>query len=255
LHGYSEVQDRFRISDGYQIELKVATILRGWLRAGDGCSSSPTISPRLADALALAKLLLSQPTAAARRADQPLDLEAATGSRSISSPIPHAVIVVSHDRYLPRRVVTHIADLSLRTITNYHTNYTKVPGGRDARLARCARQEAAGRRSAARRRVHQPFRYQATKAAQVQSRIKMLAKVERLEGPPERPRIHFQFPASARSGRMVLDLKDVRKAYGEKVVLDHVSLHVERGDRIALVGHNGCRQIDVDADAVGRGGP
>src|SRR4029453_12982960 len=84
------------------------------------------------------------------------------------------------------------------------------------------------------------FRYQATKAAQVQSRIKILAKVERLEVPPERPRIHFQFPASARSGRMVLDLKEVKKAYGEKVVLEHVNLHIERGDRIALVGHNGA---------------
>ena len=92
------------------------------------------------------------------------------------------------------------------------------------------------------------FRYQATKAAQVQSRIKMLEKVVRIEVPPERKRIHFQFPASAKSGRMVQELKGVRKAYGsaaefgqkQNVVLDGVNLHIERGDRIALVGHNGA---------------
>jgi ATP-binding cassette subfamily F protein 3 len=84
------------------------------------------------------------------------------------------------------------------------------------------------------------FRYQATKAAQVQSRIKMLEKIERIEVPPERKRIHFQFPAAVKSGRVVLELEAVRKAYGPKVVLDGVSLHIERGDRVALVGPNGA---------------
>ena len=79
----------------------------------------------------------------------------------------------------------------------------------------------------------------------MQSRIKMLDKVERLEVPPERKRIHFQFPAALKSGRMVLELKGVRKAYGggelgRKSALHHVDLHIERGDRIALVGHNGA---------------
>ena len=83
------------------------------------------------------------------------------------------------------------------------------------------------------------FRYQATKAAQVQSRIKLLEKVVPIEVPPERKRIHFTFPACRKSGRTVLELKHVRKAYGPLTVFKNLSLHIERGDRIALVGPNG----------------
>ena len=83
------------------------------------------------------------------------------------------------------------------------------------------------------------FRYQATKAAQVQSRIKMLDKIVPIEIPPERKRVHFSFPDCAKSGRTVLDLRDVSKAYGPRVVFDRINVHIERGDRIALIGPNG----------------
>src|SRR6201989_878603 len=83
------------------------------------------------------------------------------------------------------------------------------------------------------------FRYQATKASQVQSRIKLLEKVVPIEVPLERKKIHFDFPTSAKSGRMVLETKHVRKAYGPLVVFGDLNLHIERGDRIALVGPNG----------------
>ena len=84
------------------------------------------------------------------------------------------------------------------------------------------------------------FRYQATKASQVQSRIKMLEKVVPIEVPPERKKIHFDFPSCGKSGRTVLELKNARKAYGDLVVFDDLNLHIERGDRIALVGPNGA---------------
>jgi ATP-binding cassette subfamily F protein 3 len=243
LGRYSEVQDRFRLSDGYQIELKVATVLRG-------LGFEPEMQAQLTDhlsggwqmRLALAKLLLSAPDLLLL--DEPtnhLDLDARNWLEQYLIAYPHSVILVSHDRYFLDTVVTHIADLTLRKITEYHTNYTKYLEARDAAMERL--REAKRRQDEEIQRVEEfinRFRYQATKAAQVQSRIKMLEKVERLEVPPERKRIHFQFPAAPKSGRMVLELKGARKAYGPKLVLDRVDLHIERGDRIALVGPNGA---------------
>ena len=243
LARYSQVQDRFRLSDGYQIELKVATVLRG-------LGFEPAAQDQLTDhlsggwqmRLALAKLLLSAPDLLLL--DEPtnhLDLDARNWLEEYLVAYPHSVILVSHDRYFLDAVVTHIADLTLRKITEYHTNYTRYLQERDAALERL--REAKRRQDEEIQRVEEfinRFRYQATKAAQVQSRIKMLDKVERLEVPPERKKIHFQFPTAPKSGRMVLELKRAGKAYGDKVVLNHVDLHIERGDRIALVGHNGA---------------
>ena len=117
----------------------------------------------------------------------------------------HAVIVVSHDRYFLDAVVTHIADLTLRKITEYHTNYTNYLEQRDAALERL--RAAKRQQDEEIQRIEEfinRFRYQATKAAQVQSRIKMLDRVVPIEVPPERKRVHFTFPACPKSGRMVL---------------------------------------------------
>ena len=243
LHRYAELQDRFRIADGYQLDLKVATVLNG---LGFATSSFGDRAEHLSGGwqmrLALAKLLLSAPDLLLL--DEPtnhLDLDARNWLEDFLVAYPHAVIVVSHDRYFLDAVVTRIADLSLRTITDYHCNYSKYLVERDARLERL--REAKRRQDEEIERVQafiDRFRYQATKASQVQSRIKMLEKVVRIDVPPERKRIRFQFPAAPKSGRLVLELRQAHKAYGAKVVLVQVDLHVERGDRIALVGHNGA---------------
>ena len=243
LARYSDVQDRFRLSDGYQIELKVATVLRG---LGFEPAAHDELTDHLSGGwqmrLALAKLLLSEPDLLLL--DEPtnhLDLDARNWLEEYLVAYPHSVILVSHDLYFLDAVVTHIADLTLRKITEYHTNYTKYLEQRDAAVERL--RAAKRQQDEEIQRVEEfinRFRYQATKAAQVQSRIKLLEKVVRLEAPPERKRIHFQFPASVRSGRMVFELNHARKAYGPKVVLNNVNLHFERGDRVALVGHNGA---------------
>ncbi|MGE0816904.1 MAG: ABC-F family ATP-binding cassette domain-containing protein [Vicinamibacterales bacterium] len=243
LERYSLVQERFRMADGYALDQKVATVLRGLgFTQEDFETQAEHLSGGWQMRLALAKLLLRAP--GLLLLDEPtnhLDLEARNWLEDYLARYPNAVILVSHDRFFLDAVVGRIADLSLRTITDYQCNYSQYLVQRDERLTRL--REAKKRQDEEIGRVQEfidRFRYQATKAAQVQSRIKMLEKVERIEVPPERKRIHFQFPAAAKSGRTVLDLAHVRKAYGDKVVLADVSLLVERGDRIALVGPNGA---------------
>jgi ATP-binding cassette subfamily F protein 3 len=242
LHRYSDIQDRFRLADGYQIDLKVATVLRGLgFAQAEFEHATDHLSGGWQMRLALAKLLLRQPDLLLL--DEPtnhLDLEARNWLEAYLNDYPHAVIVVSHDRYFLDAVVTRIADLSLRTITDYACNYSQYLDERAARIDRLRDAKRRQDEEIARVQVFiDRFRYKATKAAQVQSRVKLLEKVERIEIPPERKRIHFHFPPAAKSGRTVFELEGARKAYGDKVVLAEVDLHVERGDRIALVGPNG----------------
>ena len=243
LERYSTLQERFRMGDGYAIDVKVATILRGLgFSPSDFELEAGHLSGGWQMRLALVKLLLQAP--GLLLLDEPtnhLDLEARNWLEEYLARYPYSVILVSHDRYFLDAVVDRIADLALRTITDYACNYSTYLVQRAERMDRL--REAKKQQDDEIGRVQEfidRFRYQATKAAQVQSRIKMLEKVERIEVPPERKRIHFQFPAAVKSGRIALDLKQVRKVYGQKVVIDGVSLHIERGDRVALVGPNGA---------------
>src|SRR5688572_25906988 len=243
LARYSALQDRFRIGEGYSIDLKVATVLRG-LGFTDDTFEQPTdsLSGGWQMRLALAKLLLGRPTLLLL--DEPtnhLDLEARNWLEGYLSGYPHAVILVSHDRFFLDAVVTRITDLNLRKLTDYPGSYTHYVAERDARMEQLRKAKHEQDEEIARVKMFiDRFRYQATKAAQVQSRIKMLEKVVPIEAPPERKRIHFTFPVCAKSGRSVIELHDVRKAYGEKVVFSKLDLLIERGDRIALVGPNGA---------------
>ena len=192
--------------------------------------------------LALAKLLLGQPNLLLL--DEPtnhLDLDARNWLETYLNAYPHAVILVSHDRFFLDAVVTRIADLTLRTLTDYHTNYSGYLLEHHERIEALRKAKREQDEEVARVKMFiDRFRYQATKASQVQSRIKMLEKVVPIDVPPERATIHFHFPACAKSGRTVLELKHARKAYGDLTVLADLSLHIERGDRIALVGPNGA---------------
>ena len=243
LERYSALQDRFRIDEGYGIDLKVATVLRG-LGFTDETFEQPTdsLSGGWQMRLALAKLLLGRPTLLLL--DEPtnhLDLEARNWLEEYLSAYPHAVILVSHDRFFLDAVVTRISDLNLRKLTDYPGNYSHYIVERDARMEQLRKSKREQDEEIARVKMFiDRFRYQATKAAQVQSRIKMLDKVVPIEAPPERKRIHFTFPVCAKSGRSVLELHDVRKAYGDKVIFSKLNLLIERGDRIALVGPNGA---------------
>jgi ATP-binding cassette subfamily F protein 3 len=240
---YSELQDRFRLADGYSIELRVASVLAGLgFSQADFTRRTEEFSGGWQMRIALARLLLGQP--GLLLLDEPtnhLDLDARNWLETYLSQYPHAVILVSHDRFFLDAVATRIADLSLRTMTDYPGNYSRYVEERDARLERLRKTKREQDEEVARIKLFiDRFRYQATKASQVQSRIKLLEKVVPIEVPPERKRIHFTFPACAKSGRTVLELRHARKAYDQLVVFDDLNLHIERGDRIALIGPNGA---------------
>ena len=244
LHRYSDLQDRFRLDDGYSMDLRIATVLRGLgFSAEDADRPAETFSGGWQMRIALAKLLLGRPNLLLL--DEPtnhLDLEARNWLEEYLAAYPYAVILVSHDRYFLDSVVTRITDLHLRKLTDYVGNYSRYVEQRDAMLEQLRKSKREQDEEVARIRMFvDRFRYQATKAAQVQSRIKMLEKVVPIEVPPERKRIHFQFPTCAKSGRTVFELDHVKKTYGQAVtVFRDLSLHLERGDRIALVGPNGA---------------
>jgi ATP-binding cassette subfamily F protein 3 len=242
LSRYSDLQDAFRREEGYSIDLKISTVLRGLgFSQEDLEKPTETFSGGWQMRIALAKLLLGRP--GLLLLDEPtnhLDLEARNWLEEYLAEYPHAVILVSHDRFFLDAVVTRIAEIGLRTMTDYTGNYTDYLREREARMEQLRQRKKEQDDEVARMEAFiNRFRYQATKAAQVQSRIKMLDKIVPIEIPPDRKRVHFSFPACVKSGRTVLDLRDVSKSYGQQRVFNRVSLHVERGDRIALVGPNG----------------
>jgi ATP-binding cassette, subfamily F, member 3 len=242
LTRYSELQDEFKRREGYSIDLKITTVLRGLGFSPDDMDQpSETFSGGWQMRIALAKLLLGRP--GLLLLDEPtnhLDLDARNWLEEYLSSYPHAVILVSHDRFFLDAVVTRITEIGLRKLTDYTGNYSDYLREREARMERLRQQKRDQDEEVARMEAFiNRFRYQATKAAQVQSRIKMLDKVVPIEIPPERKRVHFTFPACAKSGRSVIDLRGISKAYGEKRIFDRINLLIERGDRIALIGPNG----------------
>jgi ATP-binding cassette subfamily F protein 3 len=242
LTRYSDLQESFRRLEGYSIDLKITTVLRGLgFTPEDFDKPSETFSGGWQMRIALAKLLLTRP--GLLLLDEPtnhLDLEARNWLEEYLASYPHAVILVSHDRFFLDAVVTRITEIGLRKLTDYSGNYSDYLVEREARMERLRQQKREQDEELERMQAFiNRFRYQATKAAQVQSRIKMLDKIVPIEIPPERKRVHFTFPPCAKSGRTVLDLRNVRKAYGSRVVFGAISLHIERGDRIALIGPNG----------------
>jgi ATP-binding cassette subfamily F protein 3 len=258
LSRYSDLQETFRRLEGFSIDLKITTVLRGLgFTPDDFDRPSETFSGGWQMRIALAKLLLGRP--GLLLLDEPtnhLDLEARNWLEEYLSGYPHAVILVSHDRFFLDAVVTRITEIGLRKLTDYTGNYTDYLVEREARMERLRQQKRDQDEEIARMDAFiNRFRYQATKAAQVQSRIKMRDKIVPLEIPPERKRVHFTFPACAKSGRTVLDLRGVRKAYGPRVVFGGINVHIERGDRIALIGPNGAGKSTLMRMLSGVEGP
>ena len=192
--------------------------------------------------IALAKLLLAKPNLLLL--DEPtnhLDLETRNWLEGYLNQYPFGYILISHDRYFLDVTVDRTVEIWNKRLTIYHGNYSKYLKQKDERREQL---------KAAYRNQHEQiehleafinrFRYQATKAKQVQSRIKELEKIERIEIPEEEPVIHFKFPQPPPSGRTVAEAENLGKDYGTKRVFSKAHFTIERGDRLALVGVNGA---------------
>ena len=243
---YGQVTDRFvrldhefRARDGYAIEAQVGAVLTGlgfpredWSRLTDEFSGGWQMRIALGSCCCRGQTCCCWTSL-------PITWiwKRGTGWKNTWTGYENAFILISHDRYFLDVTVKKTVEVWNKSVYFYSGNYEKFLQQKTDRRTQL---EAAYRNQ--RDKIEQletfinRFRYQATKAKQVQSRIKELDKIERIELPPEEKTIHFKFPQPKPSGRVVAEMKNVSKRFGSKLVFEGVNFMIERGDRIALVG-------------------
>ncbi len=241
-HRIADIQTRLADIDAWSAEARAAAILKGL-----GFTDDEQLMPCSAFSggwrmrVALAAVLFSEPDLLLL--DEPtnyLDLEGALWLESYLAKYPHTVVIVSHDRGLLNRAVGSILHLEDRKLTFYQTPYDQFA---EARAAKIALAEAENTRAKARIAHLQSFvdrfRYKASKAVQAQSRLKMIDKIKLISSPQEAALRAFSFPEPEELSPPILATDGVAVGYGERVVLDRLTLRIDQDDRIALLGRNG----------------
>ena len=243
LKTYEKAVAAFQAKDGYAFEARARQVLHGFgFRDADFSKNCLEFSGGWKMRILLAVILLSRPDI--MLLDEPtnhLDTESMEWLESYLRDYPGTLITVSHDRTFLDKITTSTAELSQGRITLYKGNYSYYLAEKEKRrLALLKEMESQKAEIRKIREFVERFRYKATKAAQVQSRVKMLEKIEliRAEGAEKTVRIHF--PACAPSGRDAISVRGLSKAYGDNEVFSNVNFTVTRGEKIALVGMNGA---------------
>lgn len=243
LEVYGELQHRLEASDAFRMKTGIEKVLTG-LGFTEGDFQRPTseFSGGWQMRIALAKLLLLQPSLLLL--DEPtnhLDLDSLQWLEEYLRIYEGAVTIVSHDRRFLDNMTTKTYELSMGTLTEYAGNFSAYMR---QRAERAEHMKAAVRNQ--QQRIKQTeqfierFRYKATKARQVQSRIKQLEKMDLITMEEEESGIHFLFPDAPASGKVVMELRGIEKNYGPLEVFRGVDFEIGRGDRIAFVGVNGA---------------
>ncbi len=243
LDAYGRASDAFERMDGYTLESRVRSVLFGLGFGEKDMQRSVTeYSGGWQMRIALAKLLIRNPDVLLL--DEPtnhLDLESVRWLEGFLRSYRGTIIVVSHDREFMNNVVDRVAELDQGGLIVYKGNYNDYLRERAERLeelrAKAAKQQADIAHMEA---FIEKFRYKATKARQVQDRVRKLEKIDRIVVPEQKKTVHFNFQQPPRTGDLVVELNDIRKAYDDNVIYDHFDLSMYRGQKVALVGPNGA---------------
>ena len=243
LHRLNEAQDRFAMLGGETREADIEKTLLGLgFKRSDFARPTAEFSGGWRMRIELAKLLLRRPSIFLL--DEPtnhLDIESIQWLEEYLKNYSGAVLLISHDRAFLDNVTTRTVELSLGKVTDYKVPYSKyVELRRERREQQKAAYENQQRMIEKTEEFIEKFRYKPTKSNQVQSRIKQLEKLDRLEIEEEDlSHLNIKFPPAPRSGQVVAEIKEAGMSFGAKHVFSGADFTIEKGDRIALVGRNG----------------
>jgi len=240
---YGKLQDRLEQSGAYSLHADIEKILMGLgFDTDDFFRSTKEFSGGWLMRIALAKLLLQRPTYLLL--DEPtnhLDIESLQWIENFLTEYEGAVIIVSHDKAFLNKITNRTLALERGDITDYAGNYAYYEEKHEERMEHLRQAYKNQQREIKQTQEFiDRFRYKASKAKQVQSRIKQLEKMDEIELDEHEEEISFRFPPPERSGAQVMKLEQVSKSYDDVEVFDNLSYTVDRGDKIAIVGPNGA---------------